>query len=164
MCDDYENKRHLCEQERINNTISNFLKDPCCHVLGKARNKLGEQVVAVVVDDNRNIEIFLYGAKYSFASAPSICCTKKRSTDGEVCAWIDDISSKGPINVGNGSLLMDFLIQYLEEKEYASISGELSYVDKDHFKRLEAFYRKHGFIVSYNDDGNSGAIFRPLGK
>ncbi len=76
---------------------------------------------------------------------------------------IDDIDFKDQdYNVGHGTILMNYLFEYAKEHNAKYISGELSPEDKDHFDRSEAFYKKHGFIVSFEKDGKKGRIQKNL--
>lgn len=62
-------------------------------------------------------------------------------------------------NIGNGSLLMKYLFQYANEnKNIKKITGTLSELDKDHFDRLEYFYKKHGFNVVFRTNNQGERI------
>lgn len=43
-----------------------------------------------------------------------------------------------------------------------SISGTLSFVDKENFGRLEHFYSKNGYQLSFSEDKKSGKIKKNL--
>lgn len=56
---------------------------------------------------------------------------------------------------GYGSILLNVLINYAIDNSIKRISGWISYVDKDHFDKLDYFYRKHGFNVIWGNDSNT---------
>lgn len=62
------------------------------------------------------------------------------------------------IDLGCGSLAMQALLDFAKEHRYSKITGWLSPVDRDHFDRLEHFYRKFGFNVEFNSDRTEGSI------
>lgn len=43
-----------------------------------------------------------------------------------------------------------------------SISGTLSFVDKENFGQLEHFYSKNGYQLSFSEDKKSGEIKKNL--
>ncbi|AHN22796.1 GNAT family N-acetyltransferase [Lysinibacillus varians] len=56
---------------------------------------------------------------------------------------------------GYGSILLDSLINFAIENSIKKISGWISYSDKDHFDKLDFFYKKHGFNVTWGNDTNN---------
>ncbi|MFT8347332.1 hypothetical protein [Clostridium saccharoperbutylacetonicum] len=59
-------------------------------------------------------------------------------------------------SIGNGSILMKYLFEYVNQNTTIKrIIGTISEVDQGHFDRLEHFYKKHGFKVTFhtNDKG-----------
>ncbi|GEQ15600.1 hypothetical protein [Clostridium butyricum] len=61
--------------------------------------------------------------------------------------------------IGQGSVLMKYAINYLcTETDIRSIIGFLSQQDADHFDRLEHFYKKFGFEVSFAVDSEGNRI------
>ncbi len=70
-------------------------------------------------------------------------------------------------SIGQGSILMKYAINYLfTETDIRIVTGFLSPVDSDHFDRLEDFYKKFGFEVSFvvDSEGNktSGRIEKKI--
>ena len=61
-------------------------------------------------------------------------------------------------DIGNGSILMPFFLDYCKKTDAQYIHGELSSVDKSHFDRSIHFYEKHGFKCKLNDEKTSGSI------
>lgn len=70
---------------------------------------------------------------------------------------IIDIFAEGE-NSGNGTILLKYLFTYLKKRDVSEVSGRLSEVDKDRFDKLEHFYMKNGFKVSFNEGRTSGRI------
>jgi len=69
--------------------------------------------------------------------------------------FIDDIQTTDK-EIGNGSIAMKYFINEAAKTEATYISGSLSYVDRDHFDRLEHFYKKFRFEVNFNATKTSG--------
>lgn len=67
---------------------------------------------------------------------------------------VSDINSKTNkyINRGYGSKLMTRLFEYAKENDIREIYGNLSIVDMDHKDRLEHFYKKFGFNITFYDE------------
>ena len=65
-------------------------------------------------------------------------------------------------DIGNGSILMPFFLDYCKKTDAQYIHGELSSVDKSHFDRSIHFYEKHGFKCKLNDEKTSGSIHYDL--
>lgn len=61
-------------------------------------------------------------------------------------------------NIGYGSSFLLFAEKYLKEKGVKALYGSLTPVDKDHFDKLEYFYKKNGYDVYFSDDRESGSI------
>jgi N-acetylglutamate synthase-like GNAT family acetyltransferase len=55
---------------------------------------------------------------------------------------------------GYGSVLLQSLTNFAIENSIKTISGWISYADKDHFDKLDYFYKKHGFKVIWGNDSN----------
>lgn len=53
---------------------------------------------------------------------------------------------------GYGSLLLNSLINFASDNSIKTITGWISYADKDHFDRLDYFYKKHGFDVIWSNN------------
>jgi len=102
---------------------------------------------------------YLYGRLYQkpLNNLPKIECKLDKNFPAAEVIYITDIAEID-CNVGNGSILMSYLIRRAKELKVKYISGALSTFDKEHFDRLEHFYHKHGFEVSFNQDRTSGNI------
>lgn len=69
-----------------------------------------------------------------------------------------DLFSKISENRGVGTILLSYLEKYASQVNTVSITGELSSVDNEYFKKLEYFYTKNGYTVSFNPARTSGMI------
>ena len=83
------------------------------------------------------------------------------STIKDTYIWIDDIFAIDE-NAGNGSKLLECLFTKAKEMNIEEIKGELATVDISKFDKLEHFYRKNGFDVSFNKDRTRGGIIKRL--
>ncbi len=113
------------------------------------------EIVMVVISEYPWLAIKLRGIEYQW-SAPRIMCTYKDKIENSYI-HIDDFFAIRE-DVGNGSILLKYLIEFAKEKNVKYISGMLSSVDKDHFDKLEHFYEKFGFKVSFNQENENGRI------
>lgn len=55
---------------------------------------------------------------------------------------------------GYGSILLDSLTKFAIDNSINTITGWISYADKNHFEKLDYFYKKHGFNVIWGSDSN----------
>jgi N-acetylglutamate synthase-like GNAT family acetyltransferase len=55
---------------------------------------------------------------------------------------------------GYGSILLQSLINFAIENSVNTISGWISQTDKDHFDKLDSFYKKFGFEVIWDNSSN----------
>ncbi|MFP3919504.1 GNAT family N-acetyltransferase [Lysinibacillus telephonicus] len=53
---------------------------------------------------------------------------------------------------GYGTILLNSLINFAIDNSIKTILGWISYADKDHFDKLDYFYKKHGFNVIWGND------------
>lgn len=134
-------------------------------IMGLERNSL-DQLMCVVYDngDNRPSSHTLY-LHYVDTDSPNY---KKPRCYFEVVSDhhinIVDLFSNEDRNMrsGNGSILLSYLDKLCKSKGVNKISGSLSSVDKAYFTQLENFYRKNGFTVSFDSDGENGHIEKRL--
>ncbi|CAM4050863.1 MULTISPECIES: GNAT family N-acetyltransferase [Bacillus cereus group] len=61
-------------------------------------------------------------------------------------------------DVGNGSILIQYLIKWAKKMDACQVNGMLSCVDIEKFDKLERFYKKNGFTVNFNKNRTSGSI------
>lgn len=128
-------------------------------IVGEADNKNREHVFVVQWTYNNSINFQLYSNCYkAINNHPRIMATYNNYYDGNPFVKIDDIIVEDN-NVGNGSILMPYFLDYCKKYTDARyISGELSSVDSGHFDRSEHFYKKHGYEVIFNERRTSGSI------
>lgn len=55
---------------------------------------------------------------------------------------------------GYGSILLNSLINFAKDNSINIISGWISYADKNHFDKLDYFYKKHDFKVIWGSECN----------
>lgn len=55
---------------------------------------------------------------------------------------------------GYGEILLNSLINFAIDNSVKTISGWISQTDKDHFDKLDYFYKKHGFDVIWGNSSN----------
>lgn len=128
-------------------------------IVGEAYNKNGEHVFVVQHVYGNSIDFMLYSSRYkAVCNHPRIMATYNNFYDGKPYVKIEDILVEDN-NVGNGSILMPFFIEYCKRfTDAKKITGWLSSVDSGHFDRSTHFYKKHGFEVKLNEEGDSGGI------
>lgn len=144
------------QYELVRRAFSDFSNSK---ILGLEKNKAGEEVFVSEHLYLNSLDLYLYGKSYEAINChPRIMCTINDDYSSlDKFVHIDDIIEED-CNFGNGSILIRYLIREAKELGSKYIDGSLSRKDKDHFDRLEHFYQKHGFDVSFNDDRISGHI------
>ena len=76
---------------------------------------------------------------------------------------IGDIKSNVE-NRGYGSLVLKNIIKQAKEIGVKEVVGNLSKIDSNHFDKLEYFYSKHGFDVSFYNSRTEGRIILNLNR
>lgn len=138
-------------------TVHIILSDRNNTIVGESDNKNKDHVFVVQRIYNNNIEFMLYSSCYKTIH-PRIMAIYYNGYEGEPVIKIQDILVEDN-NVGNGSILMSYFLDYCKAFTDAKyITGYLSPVDSGHFDRLEHFYKKHGFMVTLNENRTSGSI------
>lgn len=138
-------------------------------VLGIEKNKVGEWVIIVKKMIRNDIWVELYSPTYlAINNHPRIMSTtyKNEATEyfaAENYVKIDDVLMQNN-SIGNGSICMEYFIKEVKKQGFDYISGWLSSIDKDNFKRSIPFYKKFGFQVTMAKDNNSGIIKLDLTK
>ncbi|MDC2864217.1 hypothetical protein [Bacillus sp. BP-3] len=61
-------------------------------------------------------------------------------------------------NIGNGSILMKYIIKWAKKMKACELNGMLSNVDIEKLDKLEKFYENNGFTVKFNEARTSGGI------
>lgn len=140
-------------------TIHRILLENNHSIVGEADNKDGEHVFVVQHVYGKSIDFMLYSNKYkTISNHPRIMATYVNIYNEDSYVRIDDVIVEEN-NVGNGSILMPYFIDYCKRfTDAKKITGWLSPVDSGHFSRSTHFYKKHGFEVSLNFKGISGSV------
>lgn len=120
-------------------------------IVGEADNKKGEHVFVVQTRYGKSIYFNLYSNKYkAIDNHPRIMATYTYGYGNNSYVNIVDILVVDN-NIGNGSILMPYFIEYCRNNTDAKkIKGSLSSVDSGHFNRSIHFYKKHGYEVKLN--------------
>lgn len=141
----------------IEQLVHSILKEKNHVIVGEDINKMKEQVLVVqwVFDDD--IWFMLFSERYKAINHPRIMASYVSCCEEEHYIEIDDILVVDD-DVGNGSILMPYFIEYCKTTDAKYICGQLSSVDKGHFERLEHFYKKHGFNVKFTSNRSAGSI------
>lgn len=148
--------------EKLEEIIFKLSHNPNLEIVGAEKDKRGYLVLVVKQELPKNVHFFLYGVDYTPLSRPRIY-TEKILPDEDYKSniiphlYIEDFMAVVE-NVGNGKILINYLIDYAKENHYSYICGWLSGVDSNHFDKLEYFYRQCGFQVTFNSKKTSGNI------
>lgn len=160
----YENKIKAIlaeskQQKDIYDSMKNALNDENHIIVGINKNKKEEEVLVIQWCFNNDIWFMLYSKTYSLINNhPRIMATIEYDyIKGTKSIKIDDIQVQDE-NIGNGSILMPYFLEYCKKIDAKYISGMLSDVDSDHFDRSIHFYEKHGFTCKLNESKTSGSI------
>lgn len=132
---------------------------PSAKIIAIEENKTGEEMFVVEKITEKAITIYLFSKTYQgITGLPRIESTIREDYEtGKKHIHIDDILNQDN-GIGNGSILMKYFIKECKQEGLEYIDGWLSDVDKDHFDRLEQFYKKFIFDVKFNENRTSGNI------
>ncbi|MFC5402412.1 hypothetical protein [Cohnella soli] len=135
-------------------------------IVGIEKNKREDLFVVRIVRESM-IEFFLTGNSYpGITNRPRIygmIYKDLMSSVRQTYIKIEDIQNEDN-DIGNGSILLKYLIREAQLRDAHSIIGKLSPVDAEHFDRSEHFYKKHEFEVVFDEKRTSGSIERILKK
>lgn len=125
------------------------------------KNKVGElYIVMQKLNDvllGESLNFYLSGERHKGIGN----CPRILSTIVNDYIWIDDFFAIDE-NCGNGTLLLKCLFDKARELKINRIKGQLSRVDINKFDKLEYFYEKNGFEVSFNLEHTEGYIERKV--
>lgn len=144
------------EKEELGNVISKSEGD----ILGQERNKQGKKLYVCGLKENNmyNMIFLINPESTAFCSKINISIEESKVENGMRVLEILDMIIINK-NTGEGSILMKYLFNYIESnKEIKKIEGTITDIDKDHFDRLEYFFKKHGFDVQFRLDDNGERI------
>ena len=151
-------KRTICEEKCLAE-IRRVFNDRNGCIVSIEKNKKNQEVIVVQRIHGKDIEFLLYGAEYKrIGSRPRIEATRWINDDKhEDYVEINDIFAINE-NIGNGSILMNWFIDYCKSIKVKSVKGSISSVDVAHMDCLKHFYEKYSFIIWMNDEKSSGTI------
>lgn len=154
--DDIE--RNANKKTNMIEIVHSVLQEKNHVIVGEAINKMNEQVLVVQWVLGNDIWFKLYSERYKACNRhPRIMATYVSPFGKDPYIKIDDILVEDN-EVGNGSILMPYFIEYCKTTDAKYICGELSSIDNEHFDRSEHFYKKHGFDVEFTPSRSSGSI------
>ncbi|MGE7924722.1 hypothetical protein ACQKND_16285 [Viridibacillus arvi] len=132
-------------------------------ILGAERNQLHRDLIVFKREYSSYLNVCLFGHCYkSINLLPRIMAEVKYDYETKSnYIFIDHIQTTDK-EIGNGSIVMKYFINEAAKTGATYISGSLSYVDQEHFDRLEHFYKKFGFEVKFNPTRTSGTIKKIL--
>lgn len=137
-----------------------FIDFPSGKIIGLEEDKDGNSLAVFEVLSDDSLDIYLYGLAYNtINSHPRIYGEIRHSGENfeHRSLFIDDFFAVDE-NRGNGAILMDYLIKEAKTLQMESIRGALAYDDRDHFDKLEHFYKKFEFDVKLNETRDRGSI------
>lgn len=104
--------------------------------------------VNVIIKDSENIlKILLYKNNKKISAINCVI-----QGDKVLIGDIEPYSNNRLINKGYGTIMMEKLIQFAQDKGYTVLYGYLSIHDSDHQDRLIHFYKKFGFSIILYDE------------
>lgn len=131
-------------------------------ILGVVENKQKHKYYVCLATSDKNVNIFLRDSR-QVNHNPRIYTEilNDNNNSKEMYCHIIDMFAVCE-NIGNGSILLDYLFRYLEKMGIKKVIGELSSVDKVNYDKLEFFYKKNGFKVTFNTHKTGGTIKKIL--
>lgn len=147
-------KRYCSQYEYLNKSLELFKFRKAIKII---KNNRGH--IYMVMEDyyNDSLDFYLTGEM----NKGIVGCPRILSTIRDKYIWIDDLFAIDE-DCGNGSLLLECLFSKANELSIREIRGDLSWVDADHFDKLEHFYKKNGFNVMFNNERTKGSIIKKL--
>lgn len=165
-----ENTKLQSESKRLKKTIEYYnvllRLNPGNDIVGVEQDKNGRYVFVVrgISRNRKEYDYTLYdGIRYKgiIGGKPRLYAEFVDYDKENPYFKIHDIQNEDN-NIGNGSILLKYLIADAEKLQVSSIKGWLSGVDSDHFDRSEHFYRKHGFEVKFDEARTTGSIYKKI--
>ncbi|PFU37813.1 hypothetical protein COK86_27350 [Bacillus cereus] len=128
-------------------------------IIGIEKNKRNEELFVFKKRVGLNVYIKMCGESYWAINHMPRIYTRilGEGHSRGYCMFIDDVQNVDN-NIGNSSIAMKYLIETAKEIGVPYIEGELSPFDRGHFDRLEHFYKKFGFKVSFNKERTAGTV------
>ncbi len=149
--------REIRDKEKELNFLKGLLKQYT--ILGIEKNKLDVEYYVCLSISEDTFDLYLKSAFTRRHPVPRLFGTihPRSSMNNIGKCKIDDMNAVNE-NEGNGSILLDYAKKYLKSIGIRYIYGDLSSVDKDKFGKLEKFYMKNSFEVTFNEERTSGRI------
>jgi GNAT superfamily N-acetyltransferase len=161
--DQHRNKRHYSKTKikdldlELKKEIKKIEEDPEKFILN-VLHKNGEHIIVYRTIFDRDEKYGLFFIELKVIHKKGIVWNRIRLSANYTCEEAVEI---GDIEVfgenegrGYGSILLNSLINFAIENSINTISGWISYADKNHFDKLDYFYKKHGFDVIWGSDSN----------
>ena len=127
------------------------------------QNKMGKELYVCEIALDKSLSTYLFDFFYrtgnpSYGIESTICMDHESYSR---YVFIEDIRVQN-INTGEGSIAMEYFLKTAKSLGFIKVVGELSPVDNNHFDRLEHFYNKFGFTVTFDENRTSGRIEKRL--
>lgn len=149
--------KHLELYKKESNAMNNKKSDK---IIGKEYNKRNIlRFVRLLEDGQMYVQFTLQKDGKKCFRIPVGILTAKPLVDSNGIQYVELVDTQiNDRNIGDASILMNYFMEYCKNSDAKYITGDLSYVDRDHFDKLEYFYKKYGFSVTFNKDKTSGSI------
>lgn len=112
--------------------------------------------------DDGELKLLLYQGTYNYGSFLQSRVSTTADQKKKIYIYDLQMSRRG---VGNGSIALQYLIQFAVDHHVDLIAGGLAACDKDEtygFDLLEGFYRRHGFQVTFDEGKTEGFLLMEL--
>lgn len=136
-------------------------------VLSTEKNNSGDSFYILASDDSEEFLLDMISTDNFMDCQKSIRKIIARSIstvfNADNIVKIEDvIVDEKNCDLGNGSILLQNLEQLCKIRGKTKIVGSLKWVDKENFEKLEHFYKKNGFVVTFNEERTGGKIVKTL--
>ncbi|HFI0084510.1 TPA: hypothetical protein ACGOR9_002215 [Streptococcus suis] len=133
--------------DRILNRLHKWV--PGFKILGVGNNKLDQEKICIL-DASQEYLYLIDKRTLTIVSCPKISFKVNEEESGSLKITIQDIVVT-TVDEGDGSILMDYLLNYAKDIGVTHLSGQLSnsnsQIDEE---RRNHFYRKFGFSINGN--------------
>lgn len=149
--------RELKDKEKELTFLQESLKQ--YNIMGFEKNKLGNKYYVCLFAEESSFALYLkkpFTRRHTVPRLYGKIYTRRYMDFMDTCI-IQDIFAEDE-DEGNGTILLKYAKKYLKSIGVRRIYGDLSFVDVDHFDKLEKFYENNGFKVTFNEERTSGSI------
>lgn len=170
---DVIHKRYEMELKRKINLIEKNAQDEIIGVkksseISKRIFSLFKNAEIIGIEENKHEEVYVFKTYNQSFLTIHLCSKSYQAINGlpRIMAVVDtntnhlkilDVQTED-LDIGNGSILMKYLVETVGKMKVSRITGDLSSVDMNHFSRSEHYYKKFGFNVKFDDSRTSGTI------